>query len=238
MEDFSERVVVVTGAAGSLGQTVARTFHAAGARLVLVDHAKEGLKELFGDLLRGGPHLPLPGIDLTEVEQVESVAKSVEEELGKADVLVNVAGGFRGGVPVSEMEPDLWDFVLSLNAKSAFLMSRSMVPLLIKAEGGAIINIAARPGQRAGRGNSAYAASKSAVLRLTESLSSELKHQGIRVNAVIPGTMDTPGNRESMPDGDPERWVSTEAVAQVILFLASDRASAIHGAAVPVLGLT
>lgn len=238
MDDFKDQVVVVTGAAGSLGQTVVKAFFEAGADLALVDRATDRLQRMYGDLLGSRPHLLIDETDLTDPAQVEAAADEIERKLKTVHVLLNIAGTFRGGVPVAEMDPGLWDLMLDVNAKSAFLMSRSLAPVIVKSGGGAIVNVAARPGLRAGRGNSAYAASKSAVLRLTESLSSELKGDGVNVNAIIPGTIDTAGNRESMPGSDPARWVSTQDVAEVILFLASDRASAIHGVAIPVLGLS
>ncbi len=150
--------------------------------------------------------------------------------------MINTAGGFRAGSPVHETSLDTWEFMISLNAKTAFIASRAVVPQMILQRSGAIINIGARPGLKGVANAAAYGASKSAVIRLTESLSAELKRKGINVNCVLPGTIDTPENRNAMPDGKFERWVKPEAVADVILFLASDLARAIHGAAIPVYG--
>jgi NAD(P)-dependent dehydrogenase (short-subunit alcohol dehydrogenase family) len=181
--------------------------------------------------------LLLESVDVTEESSVESATKAVIERFGRIDVLVNTAGGFRSGTPVHQASLEDWEHMIALNARSAFLASRAVAPHMLRQESGAIINIGARPGMKGVANAAAYAAAKGAVIRLTESLSAELKRKGIRVNAVLPGTLDTPQNREAMPDAKRERWVSPEAVAEVIRFLASDAACGIHGAAIPVYGL-
>jgi NAD(P)-dependent dehydrogenase (short-subunit alcohol dehydrogenase family) len=149
---------------------------------------------------------------------------------------VNTAGGFRSGTPVHETPVEDLDFLINLNVRTAFISAQTVVPHMIEAGSGVIINIGARSGLKGAANSGAYSASKSALIRLSESLSQELKHHGINVNCILPGTIDTPQNRESMPSADYRTWVKQDAIAEVILFLASDAARAIHGASIPVYG--
>ncbi len=237
MFDLTGRIAVVTGAAGNLGVAVARAFQAAGAHLVLVDHAPDRLPRLFPDLAGQADHYLATGVDLTDAGAVGAMAAGALERLKRIDVLVNAAGGYRGGTPVHETSLETWDYLLSLNARSVLLAGQAIVPIMLRQGAGKIVNVAARAGLAGGARSGAYSASKSAVIRLTESMAAELKGEGINVNCVLPGTIDTPQNRASMK-GDPARWVPPEAIADVILFLASDAARAVHGAAIPVYGLS
>jgi NAD(P)-dependent dehydrogenase (short-subunit alcohol dehydrogenase family) len=236
MFDFTDRIVMVTGAAGNLGGAVARAFQAAGAKLVLVDRRPDRLPRLFPELADSAGHYMATSVDLTDAESVGAMAEEGLRRFGRIDVLVNAAGGYRAGTPVHETPLDTWDFLLNLNARTAFITSSAVVPAMLEQGSGKIINVAARAALKGGGKMAAYSASKSAVMRLTESLSVELKKNGINVNCVLPGTIDTPQNREAMPKADTSRWVQPQALADVILFLASDAARAVHGAAVPVYG--
>jgi NAD(P)-dependent dehydrogenase (short-subunit alcohol dehydrogenase family) len=159
------------------------------------------------------------------------------EHFGRIDVLVNTAGGFRAGKPVHETPKDLWDFVLDLNARSVLNACQAVIPQMLKQQQGKIISFGSKSAL-AGRANAAaQSVSKAAVLRLTESMSAELKDKGINVNCILPGTIDTPPNRKAMPNADTSRWVQPDDLTNVILFLASDASDAIHGAAIPVFGL-
>ncbi len=169
-----------------------------------------------------------------------SVAQAVETaagRFGRIDVLCNLAGGFRMGQPVHETPAETWQLMIDLNAGTIINTARAVVPGMLAAGGGKIVNIAAMGGLAGGRDMGAYSAAKSAVVRLTESMSAELRDRGINVNCIMPSIIDTPQNRAAMPKADPRRWVAPEALAEVILFLASDGARAIHGAAIPVTGL-
>jgi len=235
MFDFSDQVVMITGAAGNLGSATTRAFEAAGASLVLVDHRMENLEETFADLAESEKYL-FVALDLTDAGAVEGMAYEVVQQFGQIDVLINIAGGFRMGSPVHEMSLDTWEFMMGLNARSVLHTARAIVPHMLQREKGKVVSIAARAGLKGKARMGAYVASKSAVIRLTESMSAELKDRGINVNCVLPGTIDTPENREAMPNANHDKWVPPEAVADVILFLASDAARAIHGAAVPIYG--
>jgi len=232
---FTDQVALVTGASGALGSVVARRLLAVGARLVLPDRQPEKLRGLFPEI-EGGSILT-PACDVTDADSVAAMVREAEDRFGQIDLLCNIAGGFRGGPPVQETDVATWDFLMALNARSVFLVCRAVVPVLLRTGGGRIVNVASRGALAGDAGVAAYSASKAAVLRLTESLSAELKGRGVRVNAVLPGTIDTAANRAAMPGADTSRWVDPEALADAILFLLSDAARAVHGAALPVYGL-
>lgn len=236
MFDFSDHVVMVTGAAGNLGQAVARAFQAARAKLVLVDRRPDRLQRLFPELADSPDHFLATSVDLTDEDAVQEVVDEALKRFGRIDVLANTAGGWRGGTPVRETTLDTLDFLFNLNARTVFITGRAVVPAMLEQGSGKIVNVAARAALGAASRNGAYAASKSAVVRLTESMAAELVQPGIQVNCVLPGTIDTPQNRQAMPKADHNHWVKPEAIADVMLFLASDAARAVSGAAVPVYG--
>jgi NAD(P)-dependent dehydrogenase (short-subunit alcohol dehydrogenase family) len=236
MFDFANRVIMVAGASGNLGQAIARAFYAAGANLVLVDRAPDRLPQLFPELAGLLDHLLLGSVDAGGAESVERAVQSALERLGRIDVLANAVGGYRAGQPVHETPLEAWDFMLNLNARTAFVLSRAVVPAMLAQGSGKIVHVAARAALAGSAKAAAYSASKAATVRLVESLAAELRQANINVNCVLPGTIDTPQNRESMPKADHSRWVLPEAIADVILFLASDAARAVNGAAVPVYG--
>lgn len=238
MFDFSQRVIVITGAAGNLGTAAAQAFQRAGARLVLVDHRADRLPRLFPELAGSPDHFLATGVDVDDPASVAAMTAEAVKRLGRIDVLVNTVGGYKAGPPLHETPVADWDFMLSLNARSVFVTCHAVIPHLLRQGSGKIINTSSRAALGGEAGTAAYSASKSAVLRLTESLSAELKAHGINVNCVLPGLIDTPQNRAAMPDADHSRWIEPAALADVMLFLASDDARAIHGAAVPVYGLS
>ena len=236
MLEFTNKVVLISGAAGNLGAATAVIFHNAGAKLALVDLKRDTLAERFaGTIPEGDRALYLAG-DLTREEGTTAVIQTTLDTYGQLDILINIAGGFTMGPPLHETPLKDWDFMLNLNAKSVFLMCRAAIPHMLAAGGGKIVNIGARPGLEGKAKMAPYSVAKSAVIRLTESMAAELKAHNINVNCILPGTIDTPQNRADMPDADFRKWVAPEALADVILFLASDGARAVHGAAVPVYG--
>lgn len=236
MFNFANKVVMVTGAVGNLGAVLARRFQASDAKLALVDHGEERLQQEFSDLIGFPNFLLVNCADLLDEGAVEASVEETIQHFGRIDVLTNTVGGFRAGKKVHETSIETWDFLLNLNARSVFIASKKVVPHMLKNGSGKIINVAARPGIAGRAGMAVYSVSKSAVFRLTESMAAELKSHGINVNCIIPGTIDTPQNRKSMPDEDWGSWVAPESLADVILFLSSDAARDIHGAAIPVYG--
>jgi NAD(P)-dependent dehydrogenase (short-subunit alcohol dehydrogenase family) len=235
--DFANRVVIVTGAAGNLGRAVAQAFDAAGAALALTDRAPDRLPALFAEWQASARHFLATSVDLTDQAPVQEMAAEAKRRFGRVDVLVNVAGGWSGGGPVHETDWATFQHLLDLNLRTLLLTSQAVVPIMLEQGKGRIVNVAARAGLEGTARNSAYAAAKSAVIRLTESMAAELKKQGIAVNCVLPSTIDTPENREAMPKADRSKWVPPEAIADVILFLASDAARGVQGAAIPVYGM-
>jgi len=227
---FSGKTCLVTGAAGNLGRAVAVAFAAEGASLILMDHAEEHLRAAYGAEGDG------KRFAIADLRDPQSVARAIPA-VTRIDILCNIAGGFRMGQPVHETSDDSWELMLGLNAKSVINCARAVVPGMLAAGGGKIVNIGAVAGLSGKANMGAYIASKAAVIRLTESMAAELRDKGINVNCVLPSTIDTPQNRKDMPKADPKRWVAPEALADVIVFLASDAARAIHGASIPVAGL-
>lgn len=233
---FENMVILITGATGNLGQALVKSLEGSGSKLVLFDHLRGRLSEMYPDLKDAIHVLFLEDTDLTDHEAVRHSIDQVIDRFGRIDVVINAAGGYQGGDPVDQTSVEIWDQMLDLNARTVFLVSRAVLPSMRTQGSGVIINVGARPGINGQKNAGAYSASKSAVLRLTESISAEVKKDGVRVNAVIPGTMDTPENRKAMPSANHTDWVEPEAVADVILFLASEQARGICGAYIPVLG--
>ena len=232
---FAKQTVLVTGAAGNLGQAVAEAFFERGASLVLLGRRREELTKVYGS---ANARRLLAPADVLDQAEVEAAVASAIERFERIDVLCNIAGGFRMGAPVYETTDEMWQAMLDVNARSVITMARAVVPRMLAAGSGKIVNVAAMAALKGGAGMGAYAASKSATIRVTETMAAELRDKGINVNCVMPSIIDTPQNRAAMPDADPRRWVAPAALAEVILFLASDAARAIHGAAIPVVGLS
>lgn len=226
MSEFQGKVVVVTGAAGALGSAVANHFLDRGATVAQLDVIE----------LNNGHYSAT--VDLTDTAACRAGIDAVYQALGPIHVLANIAGGFAMGEAVHETSSESWDFLMGLNALSVLNMARAVVPVMLAHAGGRIVNVGAGPGQRGVGQMGAYSASKSVVIRLTEAMADELKERGINVNCVLPSIIDTERNRADMPDADFSRWVTPQAMAQVIGFLASDAAAPIHGAALPVTGLS
>ncbi len=235
MDDFTGKTVVVTGASGNLGRAVAQAFAARGANLVLVDRSAQHLASAFGS---ESAQRSFAVADLLDAQSVASMAARAVERYGRIHALCNIAGGFRMGEPVHAMSDTTWQSMLDLNARTMLNAVRAIVPRMIDAGGGAVVNVAAFAAQRGAAQMGAYTASKSVVIRLTEAMAAELREKGINVNCVLPTTLDTPENRAAMPGSDPSRWVAPHDLANVIVFLASPAAKAVHGAALPVTGLS
>ena len=227
--------VIVTGAAGNLGRAVAKAFSDLGANLALVDLRREHLERAYA--ADNERQLLLPA-NLLEQKQVDDAVAKTIERFKRIDVLCNIAGGFKMGEAVHETTDETWNFMLDLNARSVVHTVRAVVPKMLAAGGGKIVNMGAFSAQKGVAQMAAYVASKSVVIRLTESMAAELREKNINVNCVLPTIIDTPENRAAMPNADPRRWVAPEDLARVIVFLASQNARAIHGAAVPVSGLS
>jgi NAD(P)-dependent dehydrogenase (short-subunit alcohol dehydrogenase family) len=221
------KVVVVTGASGSLGRVVAELALAGGAKVAGVDHAASQMPATAN-------RIELGGVDLSDPAQAKKAIDAVASHFGKCDALINIAGGFAFEA-VAEGDPRTWQRMYALNVLTALNASRSALPYLAASPSGRIVNIGAMGALQAGAGMGPYAASKAGVHRLTEALAAEWKGK-ITVNAVLPSIIDTAANRASMPKADFTKWVTPQELAEVILFLTSDVASAVTGALIPVNG--
>jgi NAD(P)-dependent dehydrogenase (short-subunit alcohol dehydrogenase family) len=217
--------IAVTGAFGSLGAAVVEAALAAGAKVAAIDRA-EAPADTHGSQ-------PFGGVDLADTGQAKSAINAAAKALGGLDALVNIAGTFRFET-LADGSPETWDFLYRINVRTAVAASKAALAHL--PDGGRIVNIGAASALKAGAGVGAYTASKAGVLRLTESLAEELKPRGITVNAVLPSILDTPPNRRDMPKADFGKWVKPAQLADVIVFLLSDQASAVTGALIPVTG--
>lgn len=233
--NFTGRHVLITGAAGNLGRAVAQAFAAQGAMLVLADLKHEALQATFGAESARQRFL---SVNLLERDAVTAAVGSLLARIPRIDVLCHLAGGFRMGEAVHETSSATWDWLLDLNARTLLHAAGAVVPHMLAASGGRIVTVGAYSARQGLAAMGAYTAAKASVIRLTEAMSAELREKNINVNCVLPTIIDTPPNRTAMPDADPARWVAPADLAQVILFLASDAARAVHGVALPVTGLS
>ena len=229
---FDDQVVAVTGANGNLGRALAQAALAQGAKVALLDVA------LGADPASSAPgRVGLHQVDLLDAEATRACFAAI----GRVDVLCNIAGGFTMGDPVHIAADEVWTRMFDLNVRTLVNSVRAVVPGMIERKRGRIVNVGAIAGLGGGISGQAnmgaYSAAKSAVIRITESMAAELKRKGINVNCVLPSIIDTPQNRAAMPKADPAQWVAPADLANVILFLASEEARAVHGAALPVMNL-
>lgn len=230
--DFTNKIVLVTGASGALGGGLVKAFLSSNATVIgaaLHINAEEKSETNKITMFK---------TDLTNENEIENLISNVLKKFGRIDVLANVVGGYIAGKDVSQLDTADWDKMMNMNLKSAFLISKKVLPFMKSARYGKILHISARPGLKSGGNDAAYSASKAGVIRLTESISEETKEYNININCVMPSILDTDANRKEMPTADFTRWVRLEELADVILFLCSDKSKAIRGAAIPVYGLS
>jgi NAD(P)-dependent dehydrogenase (short-subunit alcohol dehydrogenase family) len=230
---FTGKVIIVTGAAGNVGSAVARLLASRGARVAAVDTLAAPLAVVMGTLDQPDRHLALSGVDLTDPAAADAVVARTIEALGGLHGVATTVGGFAMS-KLADTGPAEWDAMFSLNVRTTWNIYRAAVPALRVAGGGSLVGIGSAAGLHGGGQMAPYSATKSAVMRLTESLADELRPDRIRVNAVLPTTIDTPQNRTAMPGADTSRWVKPTEVAEAMLFLLSDAASGISGALLPV----
>lgn len=232
--DFSNRAVLVAGGTGGLGRAVSLAFLRSGAQVFVTYHLREefdSLKQEAGPLA-----IKLSGhaVDVTDEAAVNGFIVTLGA--GRIDALVNAVGGYAGGTPLWDADGKSLERMLALNLRSGYLLARAVVPLMRKQAHGAIVNIVAKAAIDPPAGAAAYAASKAAALALMESLAADLKGGNVRVNCVLPSIIDTEANRKAMPKSDFSKWPKPEDIARVILFLCTDDAKVIQGAAIPVYG--
>jgi NAD(P)-dependent dehydrogenase (short-subunit alcohol dehydrogenase family) len=234
--NLSGKAVLVAGGTGGLGRAVSLAFLEEGAN-VTVTYRKD---EEFAALKKaaGAKAAALEGsvVDVTDERAAAELANGMVARHGGLDALVNTVGGYAGGVALWEVEIKVFEAMLSLNLRSGYALARAVLPAMLKRRHGSIVNVAAKAAFDHGAGAAAYAASKAAAVAMMDSLAADVKGTGVRVNSILPSIIDTAVNRKAMPDADFAVWPKPEEIAQVILFLCSDNAAVVHGAAVPVYG--
>jgi NAD(P)-dependent dehydrogenase (short-subunit alcohol dehydrogenase family) len=227
---------LVAGGTGGLGRAVSLSFLLAGARVHVTYRKQEELDELKRLAEGGVTRLEAHNVDLADEVSVRKLVESIAKAEGRLDVLVNSVGGYAGGVELWELDNEVFERMMAQNLRAGYELARVAAPLMLKQGRGAIVNVAAKAAFDHAAGASAYAASKAAAVALFDCLAADLKGSGVRVNSILPSIIDTEANRKAMPGADFTSWPKPEDIARVILFLCSEDARAIHGAAIPVYG--
>ncbi len=233
---FTGKVALVAGGTGGLGRAVSVRLLGDGADVVVTYQKNEEWEALKSAAGAGVSKLEGRHIDVTDETAVQQLVEQIVGKHGRLDIMVNTVGAYAGGIKLWEMETRVFDLMLALNLRSGYVLSRAAVKVMLKQGRGAIVNIAAKAALDHGAGAAAYAASKAAAVAMMDSLAADLKGSGIRVNSILPSIIDTEANRKAMPSEDFSKWPKPEDIARVILFLCSDDARVIHGAAIPVYG--
>jgi NAD(P)-dependent dehydrogenase (short-subunit alcohol dehydrogenase family) len=233
---FSGQAVVVAGGTGGLGRSVSLAFLEEGAKVIVTYYLQEEFDALKSAAQGGLAQLEGQQVDVTKEAAAHEFVDGVLSRHGRVDALVNAVGGYAGGVKLWEQDSQVFEHMLALNLRSGYNLSRAVVPAMVKAGRGAIVNVAAKAALDHPGGAAAYAASKAAALALIDSLAAEVKGSGVRVNTILPSIIDTEPNRKAMPKADFAKWPKPQQIARVILFLCSEDAQVVHGAAIPVYG--
>lgn len=233
---FSEKVVLVAGGTGGLGRSVTLAFLEQGAQVAVTWRHEiefQSLKDIAADNVT---RLSGFNVDVTETRQTADLVSQILSRSNRLDVLVNTVGGYAGGTPLWELDPEVFTRMIDLNLRATYALAKSAVPPMLARKSGAIVNIASKAAWDHAAGASAYAASKAAGVALIDSLAADLIGTGVRANSVLPSIIDTEANRKAMPNANFSKWPKPEDIAEVVLFLSSDRARVIHGASIPVFG--
>ena len=233
---FSSKVALVAGGTGGLGRAVSLAFLREGASVIVTYRNQDEFSALKNAAGSSGSSLEGHRVDVTDEAAVGQLIATVLTAYGQLDALVNTVGGYAGGVKLWELDTRVFDQMLSLNLRAGYALLRAAVVPMLKQKCGAIVNVAAKAALDHGAGAAAYAASKAAAVAMIDSLAADVKGTNVRVNSILPSIIDTEANRKAMPGADFATWPKPEDIARVILFLCSDDARVIHGAAIPVYG--
>jgi NAD(P)-dependent dehydrogenase (short-subunit alcohol dehydrogenase family) len=231
---FQNRIVLVTGGTGALGRAITKAFIASNAT-VISSYVSDREADQLEAQIKSVVHLIRA--DMEKEEEVKNLVSSILYKYGRIHILVNVVGGYIGSKSVAELDEKEWDLMMNMNLKSAFLISKNVIPQMISSKNGKIVHISSRFGLKSIGYDSAYAASKSGLIRLVESLSEEVKDFNINVNCIMPSIIDTEKNRIIMPNADHNKWVKPRDLASIVLFLCTEEGKVITGAAIPTFGL-
>lgn len=230
------KVVLITGATGAVGSVISQAAAATGARLALTGRRMDALGKLGQQLGLPDERMILHRADLTKANDVRTLADTIAGRWEGVDVLLHIAGGWRGGMRLADVTEEDWDATMDMNLRSAFLINRAVLPHMAKRGWGRIVNVASRAAVSARPRQAAYNVSKAAIVALTASIAAEYCRQGIAANVILPSIIDTPNNRVQMPDADFSRWVKPEHLASIMLFLGSEAGGCFNGASIPVYG--
>jgi NAD(P)-dependent dehydrogenase (short-subunit alcohol dehydrogenase family) len=233
---FDGKIVLVAGGTGGLGHAVSLAFLEEGAKVAVTYRAQEGFNALKAAAGKAGPELEGYSVDVADEAAVRQLVEKIVAKYRRLDAMVNTVGGYAGGTKLWEMETKVFDQMLALNLRSGYALSRAAVRAMLKQGRGAIVNVASKAAVDHAAGAAAYAASKAAAVAMLDSLAADLRGTGVRVNTILPSIIDTEANRKAMPNEDFAKWPKPEDIARIILFLCSDDARVIHGAAIPVYG--
>jgi NAD(P)-dependent dehydrogenase (short-subunit alcohol dehydrogenase family) len=233
---FDGKVALVAGGTGGLGRAVTLAFLEEGAKVVVTYRVADELDALKSTAGKNGLNLEGHSVDVTDEVAVRQLVEKIVGKYRRLDAMVNTVGGYAGGTKLWELQTKVFEQMLALNLRAGYALSRAAVRAMLKEGHGAIVNVAAKAAFDHASGAAAYAASKSAAVALLDSLAADLKGSGVRVNSILPSIIDTEANRKAMPTADFSKWPKPEDIARVILFLCSDDAKVIHGAAIPVYG--
>ena len=233
---FRGKVVLVAGGTGGLGSAVALAFLREGATVAVTYRKETEFAALRTAAAANSPQLTGHSADVTDESAAAQLIATLLARHGRIDAVVNTIGGYAGGIKRWDLETKTFDAMLQLNLRSGFTLARAVLPAILKQGHGSFVNVAAKAAVDHGAGAAAYAASKAAAVALMDSLAADARGTGVRVNSILPSIIDTRANRQAMPNADFASWPRPEDLAQVILFLSSDAAKAIHGASIPVYG--
>jgi NAD(P)-dependent dehydrogenase (short-subunit alcohol dehydrogenase family) len=232
----SGSVVLVAGGTGGLGRSVSLAFLNQSAKVTVTYQREEEYLALKKSAGTSASSLDGMQADVTNTTAVQQLVDAIVAKHGRLDVLVNAVGGYAGGMPLWQSDPQVFDRMFSLNVRSGYALARGVVPVMLRQKSGVIINIASRAAVDHAAGSVAYVTSKAAAVAMLDSLAADLHGTGVRANSILPSIIDTEANRKAMPGSDFSKWPKPEEIANIILFLCSDEAKLIHGAAVPVYG--
>jgi NAD(P)-dependent dehydrogenase (short-subunit alcohol dehydrogenase family) len=233
---FEGRVVLVAGGTGGLGRAASSAFLDEGAEVAVTYRNQPDWETFKNSVAANALRLQGHEVDVTDEAAVNQLMEKILLKHGRLDAMVNAVGGYAGGLKLWEMETKVFEQMLNLNLRSGYALSRAAVRAMLRQRQGAIVNVAAKAAVDHAAGASAYAASKAAAVAMLDALAADVKGTGVRVNTVLPSIIDTEANRKAMPKADFSQWPKPQDIARVILFLCSDDAKVIHGAAIPVYG--
>ena len=244
--DFYGQVILITGGTGALGSKVSESFLNFSPRAIIITYRSETeMQELKAKILersngeqKENHHTPVEfvKVDITHEDEVKTLISNILEKFGQIHILANVVGGYFGGKSASETSEEEWDKMMSINLKSAFLISKHVLTSMKKKKFGKIVHVSSATGAKANGNDSAYAASKAGLIRLVESMAEETKGLNININCILPTIIDTESNRRAMPTSNFSTWITPEEVAKTICFLSSNDSEVINGVALPTRG--